>query len=50
MEIIDRIRLQISSSVGYSCTLPLEASLYTECDESQAVTAYSLERKGGGRG
>lgn len=46
MEIIDRIRLQMSSSVEYNCALPLEASLY----ELQAVTAYSLKRKGGGRG
>lgn len=50
MEIIDRIRLQMSSNIGCNCTLPLEASLYKEYDEPQAVTAYSLKRKGGGRG
>lgn len=50
MEITDRIRLQMSSSVGYNCTLPSEASLYKEYDELQAVTAFSLKRKGGGRG
>lgn len=44
MEIIDRIRLQMSSSAGYNCTLPLEASLYKQCDELQAVTVYSLKR------
>lgn len=49
MEIIDGIRLQMSSRVGCDCTLPLEASLYKKY-ESQAVTAYSLKRKGGGRG
>lgn len=44
MEITDRIRLQMSSSVAHNCTLPSEASLYKEYDELQAATASSLKR------